>query len=81
LDLLDRELTTLLTANPTKSWTQGDLADALAMRELITVPNRQLREVHLARLRETSGTAASRCYDPMRSQKAGRWRWVEKEEN
>lgn len=75
LTVLDRALEELLRSNPTHSWTQGDLAEALAMNPKIDVPSKSLQDIHLKRLREDSNTMANRCYDPMRSPRAGRWRW------
>ncbi len=77
LSVLDRELGKVLQANPTHTWTQADLAAALAQRENVGLPEKKIKDTYLKLLYAGNGTIANRCYDPMRSQKAGRWTWAD----
>lgn len=75
LVVLDRELGKILEENPSRIWTQSDLAEILAMQETIGLPEKKIKDIYLKLLRADNGTIANRCYDPRRSQKAGRWTW------
>lgn len=70
LGTLDKILLDVLAANPSKPWTQKELAEAMAMRPEVEVSSVTLRNTSLTRLRETSGTGANRSYDPATK----RWR-------
>ena len=73
-ELLDKVLTDKLSANPTHTWTQEDLSATIAMDERISMGAKTVT-AHLKSLRENNDTVANRCYDAMRSIRAGRWLW------
>ena len=77
MHVLDRVVEEILRANPSRSWTHVDLAEACAMDKRIEVPSKTLNNNHLIRLREDSETVANGCYDPLRNRSLGRWRWRE----
>ena len=74
LGVLDDAVRAILSANPTKCWTQKDLAEAVAMREDVSLDSKVLASTYLIRVRERKGTFASGAYDPHRNRNAGRWR-------
>ena len=73
-ELLDKVLADKLSANPTHTWTQEDLSATIAMDERISMEAKTVT-AHLKSLRENNDTVANRCYDAMRSIRAGRWLW------
>lgn len=76
--VLDKALADVLQSNPTRYWTQGDLAVKLARHPLLEgVPESALKNVHLKRLRAVQGAVAHRCFDDDRAPKAGQWTWRE----
>ncbi len=77
LAVLDRELGEVLRGNPTHAWNNADIAAALAQRENVGLPEKRIKDEYLAAIRGENGTVANRCYHPERSQKAGRWLWVD----
>lgn len=74
LGVIDEEVGEILKTNPLKTWTQRDLAEAVAMRERVTIDSKTLANIHLIRVRERKGTLCNRAYDPQRNPKTGRWR-------
>ena len=74
LGVIDEEVGAILEANPLKTWTQRDLAEAVAMRELVTIDSKTLANIYLIRVRERKGTLCNRAYDPQRNPRTGRWR-------
>ena len=58
-----------------KKWTQRELAHAVAMEPGVEVTSKTLANIWLPRIRETKGTHANRCYNPV----TRRWSWVEEE--
>jgi len=71
MDVLDKAVADILKPNRLKEWTTADLADALAMREEISVASSTLKRRTLRDLREDNSRHANRLYNPERR----RWRW------
>ena len=77
LEVVEREVRAVLEANPLRCWTQRDLAEAVAMRDAVSVDSKTLSGHYLVRLRESKSPAyeyAKSAYDPARNRNAGRWR-------
>ena len=74
LGVIDEEVRAILEMNPLRTWTQRDLAEAVAMRERITLESKMLGNVYLIKVRERKGTYANSAYDPQRNRNTGRWR-------
>ena len=72
LEVIDKAIEAVLSANPTKRWTQKELAEALAMREEITLASSTLKQRTLTQLREDNSRRANRFYDPMQKVWMGR---------
>ena len=71
MDVLDKAVAEILKSNRLREWTNADLADALAMREEISVASSTLKRRTLRDLREDNSRHANRLYNPERR----RWRW------
>lgn len=71
LSVLDAAVVAVLKTNPTREWSQRQLAEAMAMRPEIECGSKSLQNVHLPRLREDKSTFTNRfrLYDPA----TGRW--------
>ena len=72
LEVIDKAIEAVLSLNPTKRWTQKELAEALAMREEITLASSTLKQRTLTQLREDNSRRANRFYDPMQKVWMGR---------
>lgn len=63
--VLDKAVIDILAANPVRAWTTRQIAEVMAARGDVEIPSKQLANGELVRLRETAGTVANRCYDPI----------------
>lgn len=70
---IDKAISEILFKNKPKTWTQSDLAEALAMRDDIDLSSSHMRKNTLYALREDSLKLAKRLYDPI----AKKWRYKE----
>lgn len=73
--LLDKALADVLQSNPSRRWSQAEIAEAVAAREGVDLSSVRLRKSYLVTLRETKGTIAHRCYDPLIAGPK-KWRWI-----
>jgi len=73
LALIDKAIVDELKAAPGKTWSQRDLAEALAMRQDISIPSETLRKKHLTHVRESNDTYANqfKLYNKLRKH----WVW------
>lgn len=74
LGILDSAILAILSANPSRSWNDKDLAEAVAMREEVEIDSKALRNNWLRLLREDKTTQARHCYDPTAPKSVGKWR-------
>lgn len=74
LDLIAKAVTLQLKGNPSRSWSQSALADAIATHDQIEVGSSQLRQKYLTFLREDKARSVRHYYRADTRQ----WRYIEK---
>jgi hypothetical protein len=74
LALIDRAVGEALKANPSRWWTQKDLAIMIAHSTPGPGAGR-LQIAYLPTLRDDHSSIAHRCFDPTRTQGQGQWQW------